>query len=297
MSIAADCLMGCAVFVADDGYVAYDLLDARWLSPNVKRLLIRAAHVTRNYRPGQFVIVRPTTESERIPLTIVESDRARGTILLIVQVVGATTRALCALEVGSARVADVVGPLGRPTEVPHGVDHVVLVGGGVGTAVVFPQARAARDAGCGRLSAIIGGRSREHVILEPELSEICDVVFPCTDDGTYGFRGMVTERIKAFARETAAPIGLVLCAGPLPMMRGVAAVTLPLGIRTIASLNPIMVDGTGMCGGCRVHVGGKTKFACVDGPEFDAHEVDFDELAGRLRTYCEFERRAMERPA
>jgi len=271
----------------------YALLDAQWLSPNVKRLRVRAPHVTRNCQPGQFVIVRPSADSERIPLTLADSDHAAGTIVLIVQVIGATTQALCALQAGDL-LHDVAGPMGRPTDIPRG-QHAVLVGGGVGTAVIYPQAKALKAAG-NLVSAIIGGRSRCYVILEPELREVCDAVYPCTDDGSYGFHGFVTQRLSQLIEAAACPIRHVLCAGPVPMMAAVAEVTRGKGIHTVASLNPIMVDGTGMCGGCRVHCGGESKFACVDGPEFDAHAVDFKELSNRLTAYREFEARAMERP-
>ena len=274
--------------------MAYPVLDARWLSPNVKRLLVRAPHVTHNCKPGQFVIVRALVDGERIPLTIADSDRAAGTIVLIVQVVGATTKALCALEAGGA-IPDVAGPLGKPTEI-HQVKHAVLVGGGVGTAVIYPQAKALKDAGA-RVSAVVGGRTKPYVILEEELGRVCDAVFPCTDDGSYGFHGFVTDRLKQLIVEAGVPVDLVLAAGPVPMMRAVAEVTRPLAIHTVASLNPIMVDGTGMCGGCRVTCGGHVKFACVDGPEFDAHLVDFKELTDRLTAYREFEKCAMERSA
>jgi ferredoxin--NADP+ reductase len=227
-------------------------------------------------------------------LTIADSDRHSGHVTLIIQVVGASTRALAELEAGQC-IADLAGPLGRPTDVEH-VGHAVVVGGGVGTAVIYPQARALRDAG-NRVTAIIGGRSRPQVILEEELAHSCEWVFPCTDDGSYGFHGMVTDRLRQLLAETDMPVGLVLCAGPVPMMRAVAELTRPLGIRTVASLNPIMVDGTGMCGGCRVHVGGEVKFACVDGPEFDAHAVDFKELSDRLIAYRDHERHAVEHAA
>jgi ferredoxin--NADP+ reductase len=173
----------------------------------------------------------------------------------------------------------------------------VIVGGGVGTAVIYPQAGALKAQG-NRVSAIIGGRSKPFVILEEQLKACCDAVYPCTDDGSYGFHGFVTQRLEKLIGEAnvaGAPVGLVLCAGPVPMMRAIAEVTRPLSVRTVASLNPIMVDGTGMCGGCRVRVGGQMKFACVDGPEFDAHAVDFAELSDRLTAYREQEKTAYER--
>jgi ferredoxin--NADP+ reductase len=199
---------------------------------------------------------------------------------------------LCGIEPGQC-IADIAGPLGHETQVGyHG--HVAVVGGGVGTAVIYPQAAALRTSG-NTVSAVIGGRTREYVVLEDELRRCCHDVYPCTDDGSYGFSGLVTQRLRLLIDQAQAPIAAVYTAGPVPMMRAVADLTRPLDIRTIASLNPIMVDGTGMCGGCRVHVGGCMKFACVDGPEFDAHQVDFDELADRLTAYREMEHDAMER--
>jgi ferredoxin--NADP+ reductase len=250
--------------------------------------------VTRHCGPGQFVIVRVTAGGERIPLTIGQADRAAGTIMLIVQAVGATTAMMCEREAGDV-FEDVCGPLGRPTEIHH-VGHAVIVGGGVGTAVIFPQAAALKAQG-NYVSAIMGGRSKPYVILEKELGEICDAVYPCTDDGSYGFKGFVTQRLAKLIEESrqTRPVKEVLCAGPVPMMRAVAELTRPLGIATVASLNPIMVDGTGMCGGCRVQVEGRMMFACVDGPEFDAHQVDFRELSDRLTAYRDHERHAMER--
>lgn len=249
--------------------------------------------MVRHCGPGQFVILRVHDGGERIPLTIGRADRDAGTIDLYIRVIGATTRALCALEAGQS-IADVCGPLGHATHIQH-VGHAVLVGGGVGTAVVFPQAGALK-AHDNRVSAIIGGRSKPYVILEKQLAAVCDAVYPCTDDGSYGFGGFVTDRLRKLIEESSAdPVKLVLCAGPVPMMRAIAEVTRPFGIQTIASLNPVMVDGTGMCGGCRIQVGEKMLFACVDGPEFDAHQVDFKELADRLTTYRAHEQRADER--
>jgi ferredoxin--NADP+ reductase len=284
--------MGSPADWPDYSNVSYELLDARWLSPAVKRLVIRAPHVTRNCQAGQFVIVRAVADGERIPLTIADSDREAGTIVLIVQVVGATTALMTRKKAGES-LSDVAGPMGKPTDIEQ-CGHAIVVGGGVGTAVIYPQAKALKSIG-NKVSAIIGGRTRELIILEPELSELCDAVYPCTDDGSYGFAGLVTQRLDLLLRETADAVGMVLCAGPVPMMGAVAEITRPLGIRTIASLNPIMVDGTGMCGGCRVRLNGETKFACVEGPEFDAHKVDFRELVDRLSAYREFEKCAMEK--
>jgi ferredoxin--NADP+ reductase len=267
--------------------MSHRIIAATTLAPEVRKFVIEAAHVVRNCGPGQFVIIRVTPTGERIPLTIAHADRKNGTVTLIVQAVGATTRQLCALDEGDS-VSDVAGPLGEQTEIEN-CGHAVIVGGGVGTAVIYPQAEALKELG-NKVTAIIGGRSRPYVILENELRAICDAVLPCTDDGSHGFHGLVTQCLEQVIE--AEPVGMVLCAGPVPMMRAVAEATRPYGIRTLASLNPIMVDGTGMCGGCRVQVGGETKFACVDGPEFDAHQVDFHELMDRLSAYREFERKA-----
>lgn len=272
----------------------HKILQAEWLAPEVKRFVVQAPHVTRHCGPGQFVIIRVNPGGERIPLTIGHADKTSGTILLIAQAVGATTRDLCQKQAGD-ELSDVCGPLGHPTELEN-VGHAVIVGGGVGTAVIFPQAEGLKASG-NHVSAIIGGRSKPYVILEEELKAVCDAVYPCTDDGSYGFKGFVTEKLKQLieASATTNPVKIVLCAGPVPMMRAIAEVTRPLDIHTVASLNPIMVDGTGMCGGCRVHVGGETRFACVDGPEFDAHQVDFRELAGRLTAYRPQEAAALQR--
>jgi ferredoxin/flavodoxin---NADP+ reductase len=271
--------------------MAHRIVDVASLAPEVRRFEVEAPHVVRHCGPGQFVIVRVTKDGERIPLTVAHTDRAAKTITLIVQAVGATTHQMCSLEPGD-EIADVAGPLGQPTHIQH-VGHAVIVGGGVGTAVIYPQAGALK-ATRNHVSAIIGGRSRQYVILEQELARTCDAVHPCTDDGSYGFHGFVTQRLQKLIDEEGRP-GLVLCAGPVPMMRAIAELTRPLAIPTVASLNPIMVDGTGMCGGCRVQVNGDMLFACVDGPEFDAHKVDFRELSDRLTAYRAHERNAWEK--
>ncbi len=270
--------------------MGYAVVESVWLAPNVRKLVVRAPHVVRHCGPGQFVIVRATADGERIPLTIGSSDQAASTITLFVQAIGASTKEICDIETGGS-FCDVAGPMGRKTDL-HNVGHAVIVGGGVGTAVIYPQAKGLKEKG-NYVSAIIGGRSKPFVILEPELTAVCDAVYPCTDDGSYGFHGFVTDRLKKLIAETDKPVAEVITAGPVPMMRAVAEVTRPMGIRTIASLNPIMVDGTGMCGGCRVQVGGQMKFACVDGPEFDAHQVDFRELSDRLTAYREHEQQCM----
>ncbi len=270
----------------------FKIVSTEWLAPKVRKIVTEAPRVVAHHKPGHFVIVRVREHGERIPLTIADSDPQKGTITLVVQVVGATTELLCGLEAGES-IANVAGPLGKPTEIEDfGV--AVLVGGGVGTAVIYPQAEALKNAG-NTVVAVIGGRSKEYVIFEKELLAYCQNVYPCTDDGSYGYHGFVTGKLAELLADSSRKIGAVLIAGPVPMMRAVAEVTRPFKVLTIASLNPIMVDGTGMCGGCRVTVGGKMKFACVDGPEFDAHQVDFDELTDRLTTYREQERTAWGR--
>jgi ferredoxin--NADP+ reductase len=257
------------------------------LSPNVTRLDVVAPRIAQIRRPGQFVIVHLGENAERIPLTIADGDPAAGTIALVIQSVGKSTRDLVELEPGGA-IADIAGPLGKPTELlPSG--RAICIGGGVGTAVVHPIAQGLHRNRVSVLS-IIGGRSKEWVIFEPELRRLGDVLV-CTDDGSYGRHGFVTDAAKeALSQGT---IDVVYAVGPVPMMRAVVNLTKPLGIHTIVSLNPVMVDGTGMCGGCRVAVGGQTLFACVDGPEFDGHLVDFDVLMDRLTTYREYEQQAL----
>jgi len=259
------------------------------LSPNVTRLVVEAPRIAAIRRPGQFVMVRRGPGAERIPLTIADADPASGTINLVIQSVGKSTADLVELEVGDA-IQDIAGPLGRPTDlVAHG--HAVCVGGGVGTAVILPIALELHRQGV-RVTSIIGGRSREWVILEDQLAAAGEVV-TCTDDGSYGRPGFVTEALKDAL--DAGGIDAVYAVGPVPMMRAVSELTRPYGVPTTVSLNAIMVDGTGMCGGCRVSIGGETKYACVDGPEFDGHLVDFRGLADRLTTYRSFEQAAMAR--
>jgi ferredoxin/flavodoxin---NADP+ reductase len=256
------------------------------LSPNVTRLDVVAPRIAQIRQPGQFVIVHRGEGAERIPLTIADADLAAGTIALVIQAVGKSTRELVALEPGQA-IADIVGPLGKPTELTTS-GRALCIGGGVGTAVVHPIAQGLHRLGVPVLS-IIGGRSKEWVIFEAELRRLGDVVV-CTDDGSYGRHGFVTDAAKDALAQGG--IKIVYAVGPVPMMRAVVKLTKPLGVHTVVSLNPVMVDGTGMCGGCRVSVGDQTLFACVDGPEFDGHLVDFDLLMDRLSTYREFEQQA-----
>ena len=265
------------------------VLRTEQLSPNVHRLVVEAPRIAEIRRPGQFVIVRLGPGAERIPLTIADADPAAGTITLIIQAVGKSTADLTELRAGDA-ITDVAGPLGRPTDLIES-GHAVCVGGGVGTAVILPIAQELERRGVA-VTSIVGGRSREWVILEEELAATGEVV-PCTDDGSYGRPGFVTEALKDAL--DAGGVDAVYGVGPVPMMRAVSELTRPYGVPTLVSLNAIMVDGTGMCGGCRVSVGGKTRYACVDGPEFDGHAVDFALLSDRLTTYRPFEQAALER--
>ena len=256
------------------------------LAPTVTRFEIEAPFIARKRKAGNFVMVRLDNQGERIPLTLADSDPASGTITLIVQAVGKTTKQLCAMKAGDS-ILDVVGPLGTPTPIAmHGT--VVCVGGGVGTAELYPIARALKEAGNTVLS-IVGARSHDLVILEPEMKAISDALYVTTDDGSYGKKGFVTDQLKDLL-DTVPGIGAVFAIGPLPMMKAVSTLTRPYNVHTLVSLNTIMVDGTGMCGGCRVTINGAMKFACVDGPEFDGHSVDFDELMMRNRTYADLER-------
>ncbi len=270
----------------------FPILDTKWLASDVKWFRIAAPLVAKHRLPGQFVILRLNETGERIPLTMAAADAQAGTIELIVKAIGKTTKLLCGKEQGDA-ISDVMGPLGKPTEI-HKVKHAVLVGGGVGTAVIYPLAKALKDIGC-HVTSITGGRTKELVVLEEELKKVSDRVFATTDDGSYGFKGTVADMLTNLIADQERPIGAIYCAGPVPMMKAICNLTRPHNIPTIVSLNPIMVDGTGMCGGCRVTVSGKTQFACVDGPEFDGHQVDYDELSDRLTAYRPQEKIALER--
>jgi ferredoxin/flavodoxin---NADP+ reductase len=265
--------------------MSYRIVAAKRLAPTLTRLVVEAPLVARKRQAGHFVIVRLDETGERIPLTIVDSDA--DNITLIVQAVGKTTRVLAARRAGE-QIADVLGPLGNPTPIArHG--EVACVGGGVGVAELLPIAVALRRAG-NRVHAILGARERDLVILEAEMGGCSDSLSVTTDDGSHGRRGLVTDALAELVR--ARRVAAVYAIGPLPMMQAVAELTRPLGLKTYVSLNAIMVDGTGMCGGCRVSVGGEMKFACVDGPEFDAHQVDFAEMMRRNRTYVDMERAA-----
>ncbi len=268
----------------------FRILEARFLAPDVKLFRIEAPKIAAKRKAGQFVIVRVTEDGERIPLTIADSDAGEGWITLIVQGVGKTTKLMNTREAGDT-LHDVAGPLGTPSHIEK-FGTAVSIGGGVGTAIAWPTAVALKRAG-NHVISIIGGRTREYVILEEEMRAVADEVYPCTDDGSYGFHGFVTQQLQQLI-DGGRRLDFVLAIGPIPMMKAVAEVTRPHGIRTVVSLNPIMLDGTGMCGACRVTVGGRTLFACVDGPEFDGHQVDFDLLAKRNMTYREWEQRKLQ---
>jgi len=263
------------------------ILARQTLSPNVTRLDVHAPRIAEIRQPGQFVIVHLAEGAERIPLTIADSNPAAGAVALVIQAVGKSTNELVALEPGSF-ISGIAGPLGHPTEMIE-AGHALCIGGGVGTAVVHPIAQGLSRRGV-RVTSVIGGRSKEWVIFEKELERFGKVAV-CTDDGSYGRRGFVTDAAKEIL--AAEKVDIVYAVGPVPMMRAVANLTRAAGVHTIVSLNPVMIDGTGMCGGCRVSLGNETKFACVDGPEFDGHKVNFDELQDRLATYREFEQKAL----
>ena len=270
----------------------HSILSREQLAPAVVRFWIQAPAVARNCRAGQFVIIRLHDAGERIPLTIADSNRADGTIAIVVQAVGKTTRELNAMQPGQA-ILDVAGPLGQPTHIVPGL-RLCCVGGGIGTAVVLPIARAVVRAG-GHVTAILGARTRDLIILEDDVRALAETTIVTTDDGSYGMKGLVTEALRDLLIREREWIDEVVAVGPLPMMRAVCDVTRKFEVKTVVSLNPVMVDGTGMCGGCRVTVGGEQKFVCVDGPEFDGHQVDFGELMARLGAYREQELVAAER--
>jgi len=260
----------------------FEVISNEVLAPKVHRLEVAAPRIAAARRPGQFVIVRLEEGYERIPLTIADADEAAGTITLIVQAVGVGTEAIINTPAGGG-LRDIAGPLGKATEIKRW-GKVACVGGGVGTAVLFPLAKACAEAG-NDVVTIIGGRSKPFVILRDELREFCSEVLVTTEDGSLGTKGLVTAVLGEMLADESRRPAIVCAVGPVPMMAAVAEQTRPHNVKTIVSLNPIMVDGTGMCGGCRVTVGGEVRFACVDGPEFDGHQVDFEELAARQNTY------------
>ena len=267
------------------------IIEKENLSESVVRMVLEAPVIAQKRKAGQFIVLKIDEKGERIPLTIVDSDAQKGTITIIYQIVGKTTAQLAAMKAGET-LQDVLGPLGNPTEIEN-YGRVVCVGGGVGVGVVYPLMVALKKAG-NEVISIIGSRTRDLLILEKEIGESSDSLIVTTDDGSYGIHGFVSNVLQEMI-DKGEKIDRVFAIGPVPMMRVICDVTKPHGIKTIVSLNSIMVDATGMCGACRVAVAGKTKFACVDGPEFDGHEVDFKLLANRLKMYCDAEREAYEK--
>ncbi|MFP4193381.1 MAG: sulfide/dihydroorotate dehydrogenase-like FAD/NAD-binding protein [Desulfobacterales bacterium] len=250
---------------------------------------IEAPKIAAKAKPGQFVILKANETGERIPLTISDLDAEKGTITVIYMVVGKSTALFKTLAVGDT-YQDVIGPLGRPTDIEK-VGRVVCVGGGTGIAVLFPITRGFKDAG-NEVVSIIGARNKDLLFLEDKMRSVSDELHVCTDDGSYGRKGFVTEALKEVLEKKQADLAVAI--GPVPMMKFVSKMTYEYNVKTLVSLNPIMIDGTGMCGGCRVSVGDETKFACVDGPEFDGHKVDYDNLMKRLRAYEQQEKQAYE---
>ncbi len=263
----------------------YKIVNKRPLNAFVSLMEIEAPLIAAKGKAGQFIILRVNETGERIPLTLADEDPDRGTITIMYQKVGKTTELLDTLSVGDS-LLDVVGPLGRATEL-EGHKRVAVIGGGVGCAIAYPEAKALHRLGA-HVDMIAGFRNQDIIMLEKELGEVSTRLFVMTDDGSNGNKGFVTVKLQELL-DAGEEYDLVIAIGPLPMMRAVANVTKPYGIKTIVSMNPIMIDGTGMCGGCRLTVGGEVKFACVDGPEFDAHQIDWDESMKRLRQYHEQE--------
>ncbi|MFZ0419667.1 MAG: sulfide/dihydroorotate dehydrogenase-like FAD/NAD-binding protein [Candidatus Sulfotelmatobacter sp.] len=267
----------------------FKIIHAQFIAPGIKRFVLEAPRIARKQKPGQFVILRIYEEGERIPVTIENSDPERGTISIVVQSAGKTTHLLNSLNTGD-QILDVVGPLGKPSEIEK-FGTVVVVGGGVGTAMAYPSAAAFKRAG-NRVISIVGARTKELVILEQELRGVSDALMITTDDGSYADKGFVTDKLRQLI-QNGTRIDLVLAIGPIVMMRAVAELTRKENIRTVVSLNPIMIDGTGMCGGCRVLIDNKSEFACVDGPEFDAHKVNFEVLVQRNGMYRDAEQKSL----
>ena len=268
----------------------YKILKKKELNPTVTLMEVDAPFVAKKAEPGQFIILRVDEEGERIPLTVADFDREKGTVTIIFQIVGGTTERLNQLREGEF-IHDFVGPLGEPSQV-EGLKKVAVVGGGVGCAIAYPVAKKLHKLGA-EVHSIVGFRSKDLVILEEEFRAVSDEMRMMTDDGSYGKKGLVTDALKELI-EAGNEYDEVIAIGPVVMMKFVSLLTKQYGIRTVVSMNPIMIDGTGMCGCCRLTVAGKTKFACVDGPDFDGHEVDYDEIMKRASTYKEFEKRERE---
>ncbi|PWM69498.1 MAG: sulfide/dihydroorotate dehydrogenase-like FAD/NAD-binding protein [Clostridiales bacterium] len=268
----------------------YKILNKETLNPTVIKMEIEAPYVAKKAQPGQFIILRTDEDGERIPLTVADYDREKGTVTIIFQIVGATTEKLGHMNEGDF-LADFVGPLGKATHT-EGLKKVAVVGGGVGCAIAFPVAKKLHEQGC-EVHSIVGFRTKDLVILEKEFRDASSKFVLMSDDGSVGEKGLVTDALKKLL-DSGEKYDEVITIGPLIMMKFVCKLTKEYGVKTIASMNPIMIDGTGMCGGCRLSVGGKTVFACVDGPEFDGHEIDFDEAIERSSMYKPFERHKYE---
>jgi ferredoxin--NADP+ reductase len=268
----------------------YKILRKEILNPAVKLMDVEAPLIAKKAQPGQFIILRVNEDGERIPLTIADYDREKGTVTIVYQEVGKTTKLLGSLSEGDS-ILDFVGPLGTPSHL-EGYKKVAVIGGGLGTAIAYPQAKKLHSLGA-EVDVIIGFRNKDLIIFEDQVKEISSRAFVATDDGSNGLKGFVTDVLKRLIEE-GSKYDLVIAIGPLVMMKAVSNLTKKHGIKTMVSMNPVMIDGTGMCGGCRVTVGGKTKFACVDGPDFDGHEVDFDEAIRRQSMYKEEEKQSLE---
>ncbi len=264
----------------------YEILEKETIAPSTYKMVIRAARIAKKAQAGQFIILRVTSNGERIPLTISDSVKKEGLITIIFQEVGMTTKMLAKLNVGDS-ISDVAGPLGRASKL-DGLRKVLCIGGGVGTAVVYPDVKYLYEKGV-ILDVIIGARSKDYIILENEIRKRCRNLYITTDDGSAGIKGFVTDKLKELL-DCGEDYDEVYAIGPIIMMKFVSALTKKYNVKTMVSLNPIMVDGTGMCGCCRVIVGGKVKYACVDGPDFDGHEVDYDDVMKRLEIYKDIER-------
>ena len=266
------------------------ILKTQELAPGIKLFEFDAPLIARKAKPGQFVVLRVNEPGERIPLTIADTNKNKGILTIVFQEVGKSTKLLGTLKAGD-EIMDLIGPLGKPSEIEK-YGTVVCIGGGVGTPEIYPVARALKEKG-NKVISIVGARSRDLLIMEQEMKSVSDELYITTDDGTYGKKGFVTDELKRMINEKI-KIDCIFAVGPVIMMKAVSETTRPYNIKTIVSLNPIMLDATGMCGVCRVDVGGETKFACVDGPEFDGHKVDFNLLTKRLRTYLKEEKESLE---
>jgi ferredoxin--NADP+ reductase len=260
----------------------FEILQKKELTQNIFLMELKAPLIAKKVKSGQFLIIRVDEDGERFPLTVADFDRDAGTVTIIYHAIGQSTQKLASLNVGESP-QDVVGPLGKPSHFEQSVKKAAVIGGGLGCAIAYPQAKYLHSRGVS-VDMIAGFRTKDIIILEDEMKKVCDNLYLATDDGSYGEHGFVTDVLKRLI-ESGVKYDVVVAIGPLPMMKFVSLLTKQYGIPTIVSMNPIMIDGTGMCGGCRLTVGGETKFACVDGPDFDGHQVDFDEAMRRLSSY------------